>query len=189
MTCFTSLILLLMSFYIITRKKKVLLHYSFLMIILEILITSVAVMMQGLFGKTINEFMFWENTTYFGAAFAPESLIILGRAYARPDKGLSKKISLLFIVPIIAVIMIWTNDSHHLFFTHYPSSVEYGIASAQYGIYFYIYALYSYACLLTSFIYLIYFAIRNSGIWSTQAILIIAGSVIPTVVYVFYNLK
>jgi len=189
MTCFTSLILLLMSFYIITRKKKVLLHYSFLMIIIAIFILSIAIMMQDIFGTTLRRYMFWENMGYFGAAFAPVSLIILGKAYAQPERGLSKKSLLLFIIPIVTIIMLWTNDFHHLFFVQYPESVDKGIQSARLGVYFYVHALYSYVCLLTGFVYLSYFAVRNSGIWSAQAILIIAGSVIPTVVNVCYTLN
>lgn len=188
LTCLTSLILLLMAVYIITRKKKNILHYSLLMIIVEIFILSLSVMMQGLFGKTVSQYMFWENMTYFGAAFAPVSLIILGRAYAQPDKGLSKKSLLLFIIPVLTIIMIWTNSYHHLFFVNDPLTVG-SIRTVQLGIGFTIYAVYSYACLLTGFTYLIYFAIKNSGIWSIQAIMILVAGVVPVGVELCYMFK
>jgi two-component system sensor histidine kinase HupT/HoxJ len=179
------IILILMIIYIGTRKNKRALHYSFLMVIIEILIWSAAVMMQDIFKGDENQFIFWENMSYFGSAFVPVSLIFLGRAYARPDKAFSKSQFLLFIIPVITMIMIWTGFEG-LFYTQY--GWKEGLENLP-GTYFYIHSAYSYVCLIVGFVYLSYFAIRNSGIWSAQALLIFIGSIIPTFANVCYTFK
>ncbi len=185
LTCATSLILILMSVYIITRKNKSAMHYVFLMVIIQIFIWTVAVMLQGVFIEDKAQYVIWENITYIGAAFAPVSLILLGQAFARPDKGISKKHLLWFIIPVISILLLSTNELHRLFYVEYGWGVTYNTP----GIYFYVHAFYSYICLLIGFVYLSYFAIKNSGIWSMQGVLIIVGSIIPTVANVCYTLE
>ncbi len=182
----TSLILILMSIYIITIKKRTVLHYSFLAVVIEVLIWTVAVIMRGL-SDNFEAVVFWENVTYIGIAFVPISLVFLARAYSQPDKPVSKKYWLLYIIPIITQLMAWTNSYHHLFYIQYGWEVM-GTANIA-GLYFYIHAAYSYIFLVFGFILMSYFAIRNSGIISIQAVLILLGSVIPTVVNVFFTLK
>ena len=58
-----------------------------------------------------------------------------------------------------------------------------------YGPYAYIHIAYSYICMSIGLGYLSYFAIKNSGVWSAQAILIIIGSIIPLVTNVLYTLE
>lgn len=185
LTCGTSLILLVMCIYILTRRNKGVMHYSLLMFSIEVLLWTVAVMLQGTLGENNEaQHIFWEKVTYFGSALVPVSLVLLARAYAGSEKGFSKKSLLLFIVPIVTLIIIWTNDMHNLFFAQYPTPTQ----APETGIYFYVHALYSYVCLLIGFIYLSYFAIKNSGIWSAQAIAILIGNIVPFVVNICYTI-
>jgi two-component system sensor histidine kinase HupT/HoxJ len=181
----TCLVLILMSIYILTRKNKRALHYTFLVLIIEILITTIAVMVQGLFSKNEAQFIFWENMSYVGSAFMPVSLIFLGKAYAQPDKAFSKKQYLLYIIPLITMFMVWSGFNK-LFYVEYAWG---GVKENIPGPYFYVHAAYSYICLIVAFIYLSYFAIKNSGILSAQALLILVGSIIPTAVNALYTLK
>ena len=182
-TCISSLALVLMSIYVATRKNKNTLHYVFFVVVIEVLIWVAAVMIQGLLKDDRGQFILWENITYFASALMPVSLIALARAYAQPDKPLSKKFLLLLIVPIVTFVMVWTNDIHHLFYVEYG----WGGDENQPGLYFFVHAAYSYICLLIGMIYLSYLAIKNSGLWSVQAILILLGSIIPTLVNVGYT--
>ena len=182
-TCVTSVILISMSAYVITAKKKGPLHYHFFAVVIEVLIWTIAVMMQGVFSNNPEQFIFWENVTYFGSALVPVNLIFLGRAYSQSDKRISKKFLLLYIIPVITLLLIWTNDYHHLFYQEYG----FGVVQNVPGVYFFFHAAYSYVCLLYGFISLSYFAIKNSGIASTQAVLISIGSIVPTTANVLYT--
>ena len=142
-------------------------------------------MLKDIFSDNQALFIVWENITYIGASMVPVSLIFLGKAYSQSDKGFTKKLLLLLIVPVITQIMAWTNEYHHLFYLQYGSVGAYNTP----GIYFYFHAVYSYICLLIGLVMLCYFAIKNSGIMSIQALLIIIGSIIPTVANVLYTLR
>ena len=184
-SCATMLILALIAVYIATRKNKKKLHFLMLTIILEIFIWTGAVILQSVFQSSPETVMIFENLTYIGSAFVPVTMVLLGVAYATPDKGLTKSHLLLLIIPVLTQLVIWTNDAHHLFYQ------QYGIfASANVpGAYFFIHAGYSYVCLLVGYIFLSYVAIRNSGVFSMQVLLIIVGSLVPTVVNVLYTLE
>jgi two-component system sensor histidine kinase HupT/HoxJ len=186
-TFFTSLVLIVMSIYIIGIKNKATLHYSFLSVVIGVLIWTLAVMVRGLVISNYNAVVFWENFTYIGISFVPVMLIFLAMAYSQPDKPLSKKLWLLLIVPAITQIMAWMNGSHGWFYVQYGWEIA-GTQNIP-GPYFYIHAAYSYVCLLVGFILMSYFAIRNSGIISVQAVLILIGSLVPTIVNVFFTLK
>ena len=181
----TSLILTAMMVYILKARNKGIMHYSLLTIIIEVLIWTVAVLMRGLCIENQQMVVFWENITYIGIALLPVSVIILADSYVRPNMPMSPWYALLLIVPVGTFVMIWTNDAHNLFYVQYAWGDSNNIA----GTYFYIHAGYSYICLLIGYIRISYFAVKNSGIFSVQALLIIIGSLVPTVVNVLYTLQ
>ena len=83
------------------------------------------------------------------------------------------------------MIIICTNEYHHLFFTKYSFISN----DVIYGKYFIIHAIYSYVCLLLGMYYLVYFSVKNTGIFSKQSILILIGTIIPLVVNIVFTLK
>lgn len=177
----TIFIQALMFAYIVRTKNKKLLHYIFLIYVVEMFVWIVAVMLQSIFGSNPDLYILFENLTYLASAFLPVHFIILGLAYARSDIGFSKKYLFLYIIPILTTVMVWTNNYHHLFFVSY--------FPFQMGSYFYVHAIYSYMCLVISLIYLSYFAIKNSGLLSIQAVLITIGSILPVAVNILYTLR
>jgi len=183
-TCGTVLLLISMGIYILRAKQRTTLHYVLLMVIAEIFVWNGAVLMQGLFGHIRELYIFWENVTYLGASLVPVGLFILARTYADTGKGFSKKTLLLFVIPILTQVIIWTNDAHGWFYVEYGL----GIAPNVPGPYFFVHAAYSYICMIIGLGQLSYYAVKNSGVWSVQALLIIIGSIIPLISNVFYTL-
>ncbi|MDD5017900.1 MAG: histidine kinase N-terminal 7TM domain-containing protein [Eubacteriales bacterium] len=183
--CITIVLLTVMGVYIITAKKKSLLHYIFFTAVIEVFIWNGAVLMLNIFSGNQSLYFFCENMTYFGSALVPVSLVLLGRAYAQPEKRATKKFLLLLIIPIITQIMVWTNGLHHWFYLEYASMGNYNTP----GAYFYVHAAYSYILLAITVIMLSYFAIKNSGILSIQAVMIMVGSIIPFLINILYTLN
>lgn len=183
-TCLTSVVLFIMMVYIFRARNKTALHYSFFALVLTVLIWTIAVMLQSVFSNSEYYFVLFENTSYFGSAFVPVSLILLANAYAHPDKEVSKKHFFFSILPVITLVMVWTNQHHNLFY------LQYGFHSLPNipNWYFFIHAGYSYICLLYGFSSLSISSIKNSGITSIQALLILIGGVIPTVVNILYTM-
>jgi len=181
-TCFTIVMLVIMFVYIMLAENKRGTHYVFIMAVVEVFIWSGAVLARGLSADNPTMVAFWENVTYIGAGLVPVSLVMLARAYS--GKELNKRYLLLCIVPLITQVMAWTNDYHHLFYQAYGAVGELNSP----GPYFYFHAAYSYVCLAVGFFYLCYIAIKNRGLFSIQAILIIAGSIIPLVPNICFTL-
>jgi two-component system sensor histidine kinase HupT/HoxJ len=179
----TVIMLLAMLAYILRAKNKRPLHYIFILIIAVLLIWNGAVLMEGFYEKGSAQWMMWENVTYFGSAFVPVCLVLLSLAYGS-KKEFTRWYLLLLVVPVLTVVMVWTNDAHHLFYRSFSPETGYTL-----GIYFLVHSVYSYICLLAGIVYLCYFAIKNSGILSVQAVLIIVGSVVPLVMNVCYTLQ
>ncbi len=188
-TCGTIVLLVLMGIYIASAKKKKILHFIFLLIILEIFIWNGAAILRGVFGASLQNFIIWENITYIGAAAVPVSLIFLGIAYAQSEKGLRKRHLLLLIIPVVTQVIVWTNGMHHLFYDGFVLNSAGVYEPAGLGIYAYIHIAYSYVCMIIGLGYMSYFAIKNSAVWSAQATLIIIGSVIPLATNVAYTLN
>ncbi len=184
MSCFTILMLLVMLVYILLQKNKKQLHYVFLLIVIEVFIWAGAVVARGLSTSNPQMLVFWENITYIGAGMVPVCLILLARAYS--GKILTKWYLLLCVVPIFTQLIAWTNDLHHLFYVAY-AGVNGSLINTP-GMYFYFHAAYSYVCLLIGFSQMCYFAIKSSGLFSRQAVLIIIGTILPTVPNVCYTL-
>lgn len=189
-TCCTIVLLVIMGIYIAMAKNKKILHYIFLMIIFLISIWNGAAILRGIFGYNENYFRIFENITYIGAANVPVTLIFLGIAYAQSDKGLRKRHLFLLIIPCITQIIVWTNGTYHeLFYSGFKLNSNGMYAIGSLGVYAYINIAYTYICTVIGLGYLSYFAIKNSGVWSAQAILIIIGSVIPLVTNICYLLN
>lgn len=181
-TCFTILMLFIMFVYILLAKNKKQLHFVFILIVIEVFIWAGAVIARHLSADNQVMVIFWENATYIGAGMVPVSLIILAKAYS--GKGLTKRYLLLCIVPLITQILAWTNEYHNLFYQSYGQVGE----PNTFGYYFFFHAAYSYICLAVGFVYLGFIAIKNRGLFSTQALLIIVGSIIPLVANICYTL-
>lgn len=186
LVCFTTLLLFLLELYIYKRvKNKGLMHKFFTYAILSIGITNVGYIFLISLESFYNyyETMFFVYIIFIGASFFPVFFLLFGLSYTKQKFYFVKKCYLLFIIPILTNIILWTNDYHHLFYTEYISSCEY-----IYGPYFIIHVLSLYIYVLIGISNLLYFSIKNAGFFSKQAILIVLGTVIPLILDVIWIL-
>ena len=182
----STVLIFILLYYILQKPKKSQLHYAFLANLGLLLIWSLSVITETYMQYIDKDMMiYFEYLTYIGISFLPVSLLLTGLIFAHTKIKLKWKHKLLFIVPIITTIVIWTNGYHHLFYE------KFSFASSEYvpGSYFIIHSMYSYILLLIALSYLVYVSIKNSGIFSKQAFLIILGTVIPLAINVLYTLK
>ncbi len=180
----TIVSLVFMLFYVAHVKNKQMLHRMFLLIIIQLIIWNFAVLLGCMFKDDVELFLFIEKFPYLGAAFASPTQILLALSYNKNYKGFSWKQLLLYVIPVITIVMIWTNDFHHLFYRSYSTETGYEL-----GPYFYVYAVYSYLCTVVGMAYLCYYAFKNIGKVSVQAVLLFIGSLIPMVTNICYTMK
>lgn len=143
-----------------------------------ILIWTFALIFQILLSsiQNINP-IYFDYIAYVGICFLPISVFFTGKIFFNTKIKFKKSYLLLFIVPIISLILLWTNNLHHLFYKYYSIN----ISDCVYGEYKIIHDIYSYLLLFVGIIYMLRAATRNSGFFSKQSLLIILGISIPVV--------
>ena len=132
--------------------------------------------LQILFRNTSIPPIYFEYITYIGAMFTAVEFMVI--ALLIENKNIeSKKYKWLYILPIILLVTLWTNDIHHLFYITYSTN----FVDTVYGPLLYVYMIYSYSLILISFVKICKYTINKSGFFSLQTLLILLGVLVPIV--------
>ena len=178
---FVLIVLIALFIYIHKRQKKSQLSKIFIVDIILMFLQCLCVFMQSILVEknvNINTIFKVEYITYIANAFIPIALLFIGLIFANTKVSLKRIHLLLFVVPILSLLLLWTNDFHHLFYINY--SINY--SEIVYGFYLkYIYTTYTYSLLLIGIYYLLKYSIKNAGFFSKQSMLLVIGSSIPLV--------
>ena len=183
----TELVLLIVSIIanalliaiILKSNSKKQLKNIFLLNLIFLLICTTGQCAQILFGDKLGiDLIYYDYFVYIGTCFLPVSVFFTGLVYSNTKIKFKKKYLLLLIIPILSLIILWTNDYHHLFYEQYSTN----ISKTIYGPYMQIHNIYSYALLIIGILYMLVFSIKNSGVFSKQSMLIVVGISIPVIV-------
>ena len=165
--------------YISKQKKNKQLNRGFLLNLVCTLIISIGVLCQYICSSLYDvPAILFENFIYIGTCFLPISIYFTGLTFTNTKIKFKKRYLLLFIVPILSLLVLWTNNIHHLFYITYSSS----FLDTEYGPYFYIHTVYSYSLMIIGIMRLLTFSIKNSGFFSKQSIFITIGLACPILV-------
>ncbi len=174
--------LLLTSFMIITItniKKKNQLHKVFIVVFMLLFFWFIGLIAQILLSSKFNiDPLYFEYFIYISACFIPVAIFFLAKIFTHTKIEFRRVDLLLFVVPIISLIILWTNNFHHLFYKRYSTSMEY----SEFGPYMFIHSIYSYLLIGIACIMLIRYSIKNSGFFSKQSLLIFIGSLAPLLI-------
>jgi len=123
----------------------------------------------------------FEYFIYIGNCFLPVTLFFTSLIFINTNIKLKKSHILLFIIPIVSLLVVWTNDLHHLFYVNYSTN----LSETIFGPYSVIYQIYTYVLFIAAIFNLLKYSIKNAGFFSKQSILIVLGTLIPIIVNVF----
>ena len=126
--------------------------------------------------------LFWHKMTYFGIVITPVAWLLFTFDYVGRTAWIKKKyIALLLLVPLVHLIVLWTNDFHHLFWIalQVDTSANPMAASTISGPFFWTHTIYSYTLLLFGMFLFFLFLIRFHAFYKRQARLLIAGVLSP----------
>lgn len=192
-TSLPTFIILLISFLatlilivLISKKiEKSQLRTSFLFSLISLMICDIGLLFQiSLSQKLKINPIYFDYFVYIGTCFLPVGLFFTGNIFAK-TKITFKKYDFLFIIPVFSLILLWTNDIHHLFYIDYYIDIN----KTVFGPYFLFHSIYSYGLLFLGLLQLIKFSIKNAGFFSKQSILLILGTLIPIIVNLLGSLK
>lgn len=126
--------------------------------------------------------VFWGKAQYLGIAALPPLWLIFALQYTHQTKWFTpRNLTLLVTVPILTVLLAWTNDYHGLIWreTGLASNGQITTLDVSYGVWFWVHWIYSYILLLLGTILLIRMTIRSPGLYRRQIAAILIASVIP----------
>lgn len=171
---------ILMVFFrkLIKPKEKKTLSKIFIVIFALILFWLICMILQIVVLDRYNiNLKYFFDLYYISICFLPVAFYFMTIIFENGKIKFKKSYLLLFIIPITSLILLWTNDFHHLFYKEYSMSL-----STAYGPWFYVHTYYTYLLFAISLIKLLRYSIKNAGFFSKQAIMLIIGAAAPIVV-------
>lgn len=183
----SSLSIVITLIYVLRTKRRSQLKTIFCVDLICVLVICLGVIFQDILSKYFswNPWNF-ENFIYIGTCFLPVAIFFTGLIFAKTKITFKKKYLLFFIVPALSLIVLWTNDYHHLFYKIY--SYLY-LSDCKVGPYMIIHNIYSYTLLFLGVIQMVNVASKNSGFFSKQTLLIVVGISIPLITNILGTLK
>lgn len=183
----SALSIVITLIYVLRIKGRSQLKTIFCVDLICVLVICLGVIFQDILSKYFswNPWNF-ENFIYIGTCFLPVAIFFTGLIFAKTKITFKKKYLLFFIVPALSLIVLWTNDYHHLFYKIY--SYLY-LSDCKVGPYMIIHNIYSYTLLFLGVIQMVNVASKNSGFFSKQTLLIVVGISIPLITNILGTLK
>ncbi|HCF64796.1 MAG TPA: hypothetical protein DER13_00835 [Clostridiales bacterium] len=183
----SALSIVITLIYVLRTKGRSQLKTIFCVDLLCVLVICLGVIFQDILSKNFN----WnpwnfEKFIYIGTCFLPVAIFFTGLIFAKKKITFKKRYLLFFIVPALSLIVLWTNDYHHLFYKIY--SYLY-LSDCKVGPYMIIHNIYSYTLLFLGVIQMVNVASKNSGFFSKQTLLIVVGISIPLITNILGTIK
>ncbi|MHC1722947.1 MAG: histidine kinase N-terminal 7TM domain-containing protein [Aminipila sp.] len=135
---------------------------------------------------------FWIKIEYLGIVFLPIAWLIFALNFTGyRDKINKNNIKFLFIMPVIILIMNYTNDFHHLFYINLSINYDgiFPIAEIEKGPWYWINIIYTYTLMFIGLAVFISAYFKSILIVRKQIILLIIAWVIPWISDIIYMFK
>lgn len=171
---FIVLIALIHSLLKIKNRTKLHKHFIILDVLFCIHILGLA--LQILLSNVNIKPIYFEYITYIGAMYTAVELMMIAIIFKNKNVD-TKRVHWLYVLPTILLIILWTNDFHHLFYVEYATT----FTGTVYGPMLYVFMIYSYTLVLISFIMITIKTIKQSGFFSIQTALVLLGALVPVV--------
>ncbi len=183
---FSILIIIVLLIYILRNKSNNQLKIVFSVNLILLLILSTSMLLQLLLSDRLNiDPIIFEYFAYIGGCFLPVSVFFTGLIYKDTKVKFKRVHMLLFIIPIISLLSLWSNNMHHLFYKVYSINISKVIG----GSILMMHNIYSYILLFVGVLLLLRSSFKNSGFFSRQSLLLLFGISVPIIVNVLGTFK
>lgn len=128
--------------------------------------------------------VFWTKLKYLGIVIVPVAWLFFTIKYSGRKEWLKlKKIGLIAIVPLVTLLMVWTNDFHGLFWStvRLDQDPSFPVQFSPYGPWFWVHTLYSYLLLVFGTILIIRALMVSPYLNRGQAVTLLISVLAPWV--------
>ncbi|NMC58594.1 MAG: PAS domain S-box protein [Candidatus Methanofastidiosa archaeon] len=182
----SSLLSLLLISLLIKRKRTPTTNFLSLFLA-SIFIWSFADFFN-LLSVTLSSKMFFGNVSYFGVTTFSSFLILFVLEYTGKSEFVNRYSGLLFVIPIITIILVWTNEYHHLVRQSiYLENISGLLAFGKvYGTWFWVQFAYNHFLVIISTLLLLYALGITRNIYRKQVIIFLTGIFVPWISNLLY---
>lgn len=185
MLTISFILIIMMIGYCKKKNLKEMVYKNFTTLFLLLGIHTFAMILQVLLYNSKIPLVYFEYIAYIGVMFYPIIILYIALEFKNGYVNKNYKVRWLSLISVISLVILWTNDLHHLFFKQYSIN----ISEVVYGPYFSVFTIYSYSVLIIAMILLLKSSIEKSGFFSKQTALIILGISIPLLTNIFGTFK
>ena len=128
--------------------------------------------------------IFWSKVEYFGIVSTPLAWFAFALEYTGHGRFLSRRnLALLAIVPLLTLALVWTNESHWLFWSRFELDTRLGfvMSAPTRTVGFYINWVYAYVLLVSSTLLLLRWLVRSASLYRKQAAALLIATLMPWV--------
>lgn len=134
--------------------------------------------------------IFWSKMSYLGIAVLPVFHFLFMTAFSQNMKVVqSPYINLLFIIPLITVILVFTNEKHLLIWTNVYADPVKNLAHYEHGAWFWIFYAFTEILLFSGLFNLVRSAHKFTSYYRSQTIVLLIASFFPIVSNLMYVTK
>ena len=125
--------------------------------------------------------LLWSKMQYLGAVSLPVAWLALVLTYTGQRRWLSpRNVALLFVVPLITLALVWTNEYHELIWVNpgLETGLPFNTLSFAPGMWYWVNIAYAYALLVLSTILLVAAFVRSTPLYRRQIAFLLLFSLI-----------
>jgi PAS domain S-box-containing protein len=134
----------------------------------------------------------WGQITYIGLVSSVPLFIWFVLSYSGQSKWLTRRNAfLIWIIPLISLLLAFTNQWHYLHWDSYTPVVQGGLNLIVYGhntVWFFVFTAYNYLLIGVGIVHLAPLAIRAKRLYRLQGLILLIGSLIPFLANAVYIL-
>ena len=131
---------------------------------------------------TLEQMLFWQNVEYLGIVLIPAFWLLFILKFTGRDKYINiKNMIWIFIIPLITLLLVWTNNFHHLYFKSISidHSESFPLLSVEFGPWYFVYTTYFYILLALGVVILIKKDRNSNLIFKRHNLIILLAAFIP----------
>ena len=137
---------------------------------------------------TLGGHLLWGKVSYLGSSTVVVFVLLFALEYTNRGKWITPwTIGALFVVPLLSILAVFTNDWHHLMWTGYSAVAGSNMIVYHHGALYWVKGAYIYALALAAAVVLVGFALRTRQTYRYQSIAALVAVAVPLVGEVFYD--
>lgn len=141
----------------------------------------------GMMGTTVGQLKFWTTIQYVGMPFSPPLSLLFTMQFLGL-KVTKKRMIAFLIIPFISLMMVATNDWHHLHYRVFEVDPTLGAPyiHLEIGKWYVVHGIFTFSCLFAGFVLILAHWKETSKTYRPQLIALMCGQLVPMITAFVY---